>query len=332
MPNSSLLQDAELDASKIRKKDKYRLADVIELTCLQNADHAISVSEGLDEQLGDGEALGGIYLPEEEDGDHANSALDAAEQADGRNLFQEDMQSHMLARSSLFGDMYPFFINENFVSLKETPSASHKIYVFMLLASNLAFWDRAYRQLLAADFEILAAFSIRQIFPRWRLKLFGTARCAHLDAYTGSPREKIEAFAADTGLRLLVQGEELQRRGTSGGDAGIDVAAWHPFDDGAAHMPVLLAQVGCTADEQTMLEKQYSTNMRRWASKLHGLMHLGCMITPQCYRDTQNSWPCFTDVQSVFLDRFRVLRLLAEQAEGCYALLQCRDAVESIFF
>jgi hypothetical protein len=329
MTTSSFLHGIELDAAKIRQKDSYRLADVIELTCLQNSDYQVSFDEGLDEWLGGNEGLGGIY----DDNTHPPStdSLDAAENTDRKALVVNDVQRHLQGRLSLFQDMYPFIFEDEYMKLKKNISLSHKIYIFILLAANLAFFKHADRYRLATDFEILAAFSLKQIFPYWHLKLFGTARCPSLDAYAGTPREKIEAFAGEIGLRLLIEEEELQRMQTPGGDAGLDIAAWYPFDDGASHMPVFLAQVGCTADENTMFIKQYTVHPDRWMTKLRGLTAIGCMVTPQCYRNSRNSWPNFTDVRGIFIDRFRILRLLANDAGSCWDSLETRSAVESIF-
>ena len=317
-----------LDASKIRKKDLHHLADIVELTCLKNIDHETTLEEAFDEQLGENEGIGGIVeaepLPEEE-----VAGFYPAMVTDRRATRRRDIQAHLAARSVLFGDNYPFIIDDEFIKLKDDPSIPHKLYAFMLLSSHLCFLPQRDRLKFTADFEISAAFALKIFFPNWALKIVGTAQCDRLQGYAGTPRQKIEAFAQDLDLEILMKEEELKGLETPNGDAGLDVVAWHPFSDGAAHMPVFLAQVGCTADESKMFVKQYSAYPHRWERKLHGLAAIGCMVTPQCYRNAHNSWPCFSEVCSVFIDRARVLSLLTAAEDFQFDYLQTHQFVES---
>ena len=57
---SNYLARYEITASKIRRKDIYHKADVVELICLQNDDKQIPIDEALDEQMGGDESIGGI--------------------------------------------------------------------------------------------------------------------------------------------------------------------------------------------------------------------------------------------------------------------------------
>lgn len=325
---SNYLTPIEVNASKVRQKDLHLLADIVELACLKSIDHETTLEEALDEQLGDNEGIGGIVEtepnPDEESVDFAPAVRN-----DRQATRLRDIQAHLLARNNLFGDSYPFANDDGFIKLKENPSTQHKLYAFMLLSSHLCFLPRTDVSKFTADFEIAAAFALKRFFPNWTLKVVGTAHCAHLQGYTGTPRRKLETFAQDLGLKLLIEEEELQRYQTPNGDAGLDVVAWHPFNDGAPHMPVFLAQVGCTDDESQMFIKPYSASPQRWGNKLHGLAAIGCMVTPQCYRNARNSWPCFTDVSSVFIDRARVLSLLTAAEDFQFDYLQTHQVVES---
>lgn len=325
---SNYLHPINLDASKLRKKDLHHFADIVELTCLKSIDHETTLEEALDEQLGENEGIGGIVEAEPIPDDEAADS-DPAMVNDRHETRMRDILAHLLARQTLFGDAYPFDIDDGFVKLKEEPSKEHKLYAFMLLSSHLCFLPRTDVCKFTSDFEVAAAFALRRFFPNWTLKIVGTAHCAHLQVYAGTPRRKIETFAQDLGLELLIHEEELQRYQTPNGDAGLDVVAWHPFNDGAPHMPVFLAQVGCTDDESQMFSKQYSAYPQRWGHKLRGLAAIGCMVTPQCYRNALNSWPCFTEVDSVFIDRARVLSLLTAAEDFQFDYLQTHQVVES---
>ena len=332
---SNYLANIFLDASKIRNKDKHLLADIVELSCLQSPDHQIPLDEALDEQLGGNESIGGIVdidsSSDEYDIFSENEIKSTVTKNDRLAFLLREIQNHLDARTKLFKDDYPFILEDNFISLKEEHTQQHKFYVFMLLSSNLCFLERSERLKFTEDFEITAAVALKEFFPHWKLKIFGTSNYTFLDKFCGTPREKMEKFAKDVGLRLTMDEEELKRYETPNGDAGIDVVAWYPFNDCAAHMPVFLAQVGCTADESSMFNKQFSVHPSLWKDRFRGLTALCCMITPQCYRDTNNTWPCFTSVQSVFIDRSRVLNLLSSNVNFQLDLLQTYSAVESIF-
>ena len=337
--NPNYLRNIELDAQKIRNKDLHRLADVIELSCLKNPDQEITIAEALDEQLGGNEGVGGIVQtdpPADEDAEEGRVEEDLeddigapAARNDRRANLLRDIQENIQARAQLFGDNYPFLIEDDSIQIKPNPTENHKLYIFMLFAANLCFFPKPDAYKLTADFEIAAAFALKRFFPSWIIKIFGTADSEHMHSYTGTPKQKIVNFARDLKLKLGIEEEELDRMHTPNGDAGLDVVAWHPFDDGAGHMPVFLAQVGCTANEDQMFEKQYSVDTRLWSARLRGLAAIGCMVTPQCYRDSHNSWPCFTRVQSVFIDRARVLSLLTAAEDFQFDYLQTHQVVES---
>jgi len=328
MPTSNYLDTIQLDSAKLRRIDMHRHADLVELNCLQSPDREIPLEDSLDEQLGGDEGVGGIY---QHDSQSDLTELNQAEKKDHITLLHTDVQNHLNARVQLFGDSYPFEIERGYIRLKAAHDMKRKTYVFLLLAANVCYLSREDIQQFTKDFEITAAFALREFFPHWTCRIFGTASCENLEGYEGTPRKKIETFAQDVGLPLLIEEEELRRIESSSGDAGLDVVAWYPFNDEAPHTPVFLAQVGCTKDEKAMFSKQYSAYPSRWERKLRGLSAIGCMVTPQCYRNARNEWPSPSDVNSVFVDRARVLRLLAQSADFRLESLKTYSMIESIF-
>ncbi len=315
----------QIDTSKLRKKDLYLYADVVELSCLKNKDSQISLTEALDEQLGNNEGIGGIEQEEDTDDE-----LEQAAQNDKQYTNISDIRNYISARINLFNNLYPFEFNDGIVTLKANINSSHKLYFFMLLASNLAFLKKEERHSFTHDFEIVTAFAVQQFFPHWELRLFGTSSSEQIKNYKGTPRNKIEQLSKETGLRLRIEEPELATLQTPNGDAGLDVVAWFPFNDEASHMPVFLVQAGCTADESQMFAKQYTAIPSKWQNKLEGLEAIGCMVTPQCYRNGVNSWPQKTNVDCVFIDRYRVLHLLALCDDFDIATLKTYDKIENI--
>lgn len=325
---SNYLAQYEISASDIRKKDIYHKADVVELICLQNDDKQIPIDEALDEQMGGEEGIGGIVAIDEEDTDVINSE-DAAERYDAASLELTDISEHLRSRSELFGDYYPFSCAGNLISLKETTTDQHKLYTFLLIASHLRFWPRPDRSLFTKDFEVLSAYTLKSLVPTWTIKIMGTAQRKNFPGYAGSRRKKLEAFAHELDLRLLMSEAELRYFDAPGGDGQLDVVAWYACGDGAANMPVILGQAGCTEDEDTMISKQIDA--RTWDKRLHGLNAIPCFFTPQHYRLSNNAWIDSTQVHNIFLDRFRIMSLLFNNNDFQISEFSSMEKIDTIF-
>ena len=326
---SNYLARYEIAASKIRKKDIYHKADAVELICLQNEDKQIPIDEALDEQMGGDESIGGIVDIDEEDTDDMDTE-DAAERHDAASLELTDISEHIRSRSELFGDCYPFSHEGNLISLKETITAQHRLYTFLLMASHLRFWPRSDRKLFTEDFEVLSAHTLKHLVPTWTIKIMGTAqREEDFPGSTGGRRKKLETFARDLGLRLMMDEDELRHFDAPGGDGKLDVAAWYACPDGAANMPVMLGQAGCTETEDTMIAKQVAP--RTWDKRLRGLSTIPCFFTPQHYRLSNKAWVDSTQVHGIFLDRFRILDILFHDGEFQISGFPSMEKVDSIF-
>lgn len=311
---------------KISKRDIYLLADIVEWKCLQDADHEISISEGLDECLGGKRALGGIYEYEDHETD-----LPTSEISDNENITFIDVKNTITSRSVLFGDAYPFLLQDSLLSVKDNIDDAMRLYIFLLVASHLSFIDKKLWKNFTDDFEIASIFAVKNLIPNWTIKLFGTAPGAGCDCYTGSPKEKIESFASDTGLQIIMDDNELNSLQTLNGDGGLDGVAWFAFNDKATHMPMILVQAGCTSDAKKMLDKQYSVSSTRWSSKLKGITAIGIMATPQCYRLPNNEWIRPSEIQNIFLDRARILHLLSLTGQVNISFLSSIRLVNSFF-
>ena len=325
---SNYLTQYEISASDIRKKDIYHKADVVELICLQNDDKEIPIDEALDEQMGGEEGIGGIFNIDEEDTDDTDTE-GAAERYDAASLELTDISEHLRSRSELFGDYYPFSCAGNLISLKETTTDQHKLYTFLLMASHLRFWPRPDRSLFTKDFEVLSACTLKHLVPTWIIKIMGTAQHNDFPGYTGSRRNKLEALAQELGLRLMMDEDELLHFDAPGGDGQLDVVAWYACRDGAANMPVILGQAGCTENEDTMISKQIDA--QTWGKRLRGLDAIPCFFSPQHYRLSNNAWVDSTQVHGIFLDRFRIMSLLFNNDDFQISDFPSMKKIDTIF-
>ncbi|MCI5208597.1 MAG: hypothetical protein D3910_07350 [Candidatus Electrothrix sp. ATG2] len=183
----------------------------------------------------------------------------------------------------------------------------------MLCAANLPFMSRAISSHLTVGFERLAYHAVKKIMPdKAIVKLFGTAATTGYDAYTGNKFNKINSLASDLHARLSSDISQEYYSAHDTGDAGLDIAAWVPFDDGAGNQLLVLAQAGCTCNEKEMLDKQYESSSEKWCKKIIGISPISMMITPVCYRQVEGKWIKPADILSVFIDRIRVVNLLSE--------------------
>ena len=306
----------ELEKRTIPKKDTHYSADFAEICCLQSPDRSISFSEVFDEEWGGDEGLGGIGAHEDCD------ILAVEEDPDGKrdpHWEMEDKKSNKLsdvyevlkARPKLFGDCYPFVVHKWGLELGGNAS-NCGLYVLLLLAANShCFADN--KQALRNDFECVATIAMQALFPPpFTVKLFGTAQCGAIPCYTGTKRQKLEAFAEDVKGELRIREADLARMGT-GGDGGIDLAAFYQFPDPAAQFPLYICQAGCTADEDRMQKKQHDVARDKWMNKIGGIQPASVMFTPSCYRDPLGEWMSPSDIFSVFMDRPRIVHLLKDE-------------------
>lgn len=153
-------------------------------------------------------------------------------------------------RSLLYEDEYPFVLAENQIKLKDHLSDKNKLYLFLLLASNLNYFKVILPE-LTKDFELLSYYSLKSYLPEKAIvKSFGKN-----SIYTGNAREKIISLSNDIKIDVndkkvsCIPDENVQER-------GLDIIAWVPFKDKVPNMLIMLCQCACG---KKWNEKQYDT-------------------------------------------------------------------------
>lgn len=143
-------------------------------------------------------------------------------------------------RQTLFKeDEYPFMVQNNYIKLKEDLTDKHKLYILLLLCSNLNYFN-IIRHELTVDFEVLSYHGLRSFLPlKAVVREFGKN-----SFYKGSAQEKILSLAKDLGIEINkrkfddISPKNFQER-------GLDLIAWYPFSDNIPNMIVILAQCAC---------------------------------------------------------------------------------------
>lgn len=140
-------------------------------------------------------------------------------------------------RDSLLQADYPFEIEADRVRTKSDLTKRQKVYIMLLLCSNLHFVQKL-QSVLTRDFECIAAEVLRKFLPSHAVvKKFGSDT-----DYKGSAEDKIWSLAMD--MDLDVNDEEVSKV-DGNQDRGLDVVAWMPFRDGYPNFIAILGQCAC---------------------------------------------------------------------------------------
>lgn len=144
-------------------------------------------------------------------------------------------------RLCLYEDDYPFEVGPNFLLLKENLSSKHKLYLSLLVASNLNSFSKV-QSIVTSEFETFSKYIIQDLFPRMNVEEFG--QNSH---FRGNTIEKITALSKI--LKINNRQEFLNQLSTRANkEKGLDVVAWQPFNDEISNMLVFLAQCACGKD------------------------------------------------------------------------------------
>jgi hypothetical protein len=305
----------------------HHLADYVELLCLTNADVEFSAADLVDRML-EREDVGENAL---QDDDVPTPDENEGAREDRYRRLAHDTFSHIAYRSGTFGASYPFCVERTGVVRRErriTPR--RKLYLFLLLASNLRYMTRPSRTVLEKEFERFATEGVRRLLPPTaQVHPFGTAVTA--GRYRGTSWRRYRRLADD--LHDLPRYTEEDFPPTSVGDMGLDTVAWLPIGDENPAVMTFFAQTTCT----TEWEGKQAQSGARWQVYLPPVAPRGnFLFIPFCFRNPAGGWYDRLWVHgAVVLDRVRLVWLF-RGVEGAIAhvpygvvdgVLQQRDAL-----
>lgn len=145
-------------------------------------------------------------------------------------------------RDFLYGDDYPFCYSQNKIILKENTTSKQKIYLTLLISSNLNLF-KILKHDLTSEFETIAYQALKTFLPSKAIvKQFGKQ-----SDYTGLAIEKIKKLAQD--LNINVNDFEISNisKGNTQ-EKGLDIIGWLPYKDKNPNMIVILGQCACGKD------------------------------------------------------------------------------------
>ena len=149
-----------------------------------------------------------------------------------------DVWDVLIERHLIYGDAYPFTVSENKIRLNETQNPSSKVYIFLLLSSNLNNFPLL-KHFLTSDFEAISAKVLSNYLPDFKVAEFGIN-----SAYKGNTITKIKSLSSTLELpirkSLVLKISKLANK-----EKGLDIIAHKKFEDQIANMIVILIQCAC---------------------------------------------------------------------------------------
>ena len=215
---------------KYAENKLYLYADYIEMVALFFNSSPVSVGEILSRFTDEG------IFPERK----------SNQKQEEQNQKNEDWVRKMFKiaeeRSLIFGHDYPFHFKQEKLKLKENLSERNKLYIFLLLASDLSTFSD-FQHELTSEFEKISYEALKGFLPRNSvLKQFGKN-----SDYSGNAISKIRSLAADLGLGPdeinNYEINSISDRNTQ--EKGLDIIGWIPFNDNCMNVMIILGQCAC---------------------------------------------------------------------------------------
>lgn len=335
----------------------YEWADYIELLCLTSKDKRVSRADVTDlvrerkRDLNEGKPLEGTEADEEEMDDEIREELsieDETEDIDEAEIEPAmatdkwaekvgDWFSDLEYRAGAFSEFYPFkvikggsVLTVNGATAK--PNLTRRVYIFLLLASNLRYFSKTEQTQIAAAFEVLSFYALKSYLPsKSTLYMFGKHPLNIGGRYsTGTLWERLNRLAKD--LREDVICQKVNFKPSNSGDAGLDLVGWVPLDQPIVRRGFFLifGQCACTPK---WVSKQYETHYDTWKNYMSFTAYPARLtFIPYCFRKTSGAWYDHTKISmAVLVDRLRLIDLLrGNQSElGKYITNHVEDALKT---
>lgn len=214
-----------------------------------------------------------------------------------------DIKLSLQARSHRFGPNWPFVLQGNVLCLRYDPRIPcHALYIALLIASSLRYVTKSRAQEVTDALEMIGLEAFMALMPQhWKVTVFGK----NSTAYPGTKLEKLDALAKDLRLKLVAVDHEVND-GDSG-DGGIDLVAWHPFNDKLGHLPIAFAQCTAMSGDTTGKQAQASPDfVRRWFEIQHP--NANYFFSCHDYRKLNGTWQ-YKPIGAIVIDRGRLLEM-----------------------
>jgi hypothetical protein len=227
----------------------------------------------------------------------------------------DDWFSHLAYRVGAFHDFYPFKLTRDSGVLqlrksKNSLTVKHKLYLFLLFASNLRYFGNKEISSISSIFEVISLDALETYLPSGAtLHMFGK-HPLNTGRYTGLLWTKLHTLAEDLKEEVICLKENFKPTNT--GDAGLDLVAWLPLEDLSNHLPGFLFVFGQCACTPEWVTKQMETHYDTWSNYISFTAYPSRLtFIPFCFRKANGSWYEKTKIRKTsVIDRLRLINLL----------------------
>lgn len=215
---------------KFAENKLYLYADYVELVAIFYNQAPVSVGEIMSRFRDEG-----IFPQRKSDSDQA-------EENDKNETFVRNIFSILNDRNNLYADDYPFLYEEERAILKNELSLKNKLYIFLLLASDLSTF-KIFHTNITSEFEKVSFEALKEYLPVTAItKSFGSDT-----GFTGYFNDKLVQLATLMNVepdRIFL--ESFSPRNTK--DGGLDIVSWIPFEDQISNFISVFVQCACGKD------------------------------------------------------------------------------------
>jgi hypothetical protein len=290
-------------------------SDYLELLCVVDPRQEVSVDDMVkrlvgNEDLGDTESLSSEFDENLDSWDSLYS--NQGQKRDNQSRSVRDWFSVLQYRQDVFGSFYPFKLSPDAQTISlakrnNTFDDAQKLYLTLLIASNLAYVQQNYRQKLTDSFELICVEALRNMLSTEHVYPF-SSKLGNKSRYTGNTQAKFERLAKDIGEMPSPDLSEISSRST--GDGGVDIVAWFDTGDTESSRVVLFGQCACSQKSWSKKRSEIHPDFLR-PKIIFRHYPMGILLIPHAFRQSNGLWQNVQDVNAVaIMDRQRILHFL----------------------
>lgn len=230
-------------------------ADYVEVISLFSNRNSVSSTDVLDRLRDEG------YLLRDKNRDE-----DQGEDNDVKENLIDSIFRELQNRTYLFKNDYPFEILEGdkiILKANVENNTRQKVYIFLLLASNLSIFG-LFNHELTTEFETISYEALKNFLPpKSIIKEMGVNT-----QYSGNTIDKINQLANEINIKVDEEAiKQISKKANK--EKGLDLIGWIPFDDGLPNLLLILCQCACGKEWYNKLSEtgSYENYLRFYRKK-----------------------------------------------------------------
>ncbi|HDT3785425.1 hypothetical protein [Enterobacter hormaechei] len=230
-----------------------------------------------------------------------------------------DIKNKLEIRKKHYKNLWPFTFHDDILKLNyDDCNINHKIYIFLLMSSQLKRFQKTKYSLLTNPFETLSAYLFKCLMPKgWNVKMTGAK------ASSGKIYPKLKRLADELRATMVIDKDDFDEY--NNGDARLDLVAWHPMGDERGFIPIAFAQCGCSPTdwEHKQLEAHPISMRNTFSTQSPALSYY---FMPHDLLKGLSKWERRDKILEVILiDRFRIMQLIKTYEEELKCIVDKKE-------